>query len=191
MKKLLVILLFILLAPFGIKAQPTSRKYVNFHMQKLGGTFSYTSGQKPTRFISNGTMQKPVTAIPTAQFNFSSTISTVTGCTNVYGDPTASPSLLILVQDGFYIWLDQDGIITLTAGTTPSTSATVATITYTLAFPTNTFPVLTAANSNAALLSGVTMVYTTGTTTKFTITSGTSALTSTIQYKWYYHCGAN
>ena len=99
--------------------------------------------------------------------------------------------LLILVQDGFYIWLDQDGIITLTAGTTPSTSATVATITYTLAFPTNTFPVLTAANSNAALLSGVTMVYTTGTTTKFTITSGTSALTSTIQYKWYYHCGAN
>jgi len=92
MKKLLVILLFILLAPFGIKAQPTSRKYVNFHMQKLGGTFSYTSGQKPTRFISNGTMQKPVTAIPTAQFNFSSTISTVTGCTNVYGDPTASPS---------------------------------------------------------------------------------------------------
>ena len=86
---------------------------------------------------------------------------------------------------------DQSGLITITAGTVPSASATVATITYTFAYPTNSFPVLTPANSAAALLSGVTMVYTTGSTTNFVITSGTSALTSTVQYKWYYSVGGN
>lgn len=87
---------------------------------------------------------------------------------------------------------DQSGVITLTTGTTPTGSnATIATVTYQLAFATNSFPTLTAANSTTAALSGTTMVYTTGTTTTFTITSGTLALAAATQYKWFYSVGGN
>lgn len=84
---------------------------------------------------------------------------------------------------------DQDGVITVTTGTTPSASATIVTITYAVAFPTNSFPTLTPANALTAALSGIGMVFSTGSTTNFIITSGTTALTGATTYKWYYHAG--
>lgn len=86
---------------------------------------------------------------------------------------------------------DQSGIITVTTGTLPTLSATVATITYSTTFPTGTYPILAAGNSNAALLSGATMVYTTGSTSNFIITSGTTALTPATTYIWYFKVGGN
>jgi len=86
---------------------------------------------------------------------------------------------------------DQDGVITVTTGTLPTAGGDIVTATYTLAFATNSFPTLTPANANTAALSGLSMVFTTGTTTTFVITSGTTALTASTTYKWYYHVGGN
>lgn len=143
-------------------------------------TNAYSIYANGNSFI-NGNLSSPTNSVATfSHFVGNSSTPTIAAGTGAGTGPTVSIT-----------GTDQDGVISVTAGTTPGTSATVATITFSLAFPTNTFPVLTPANSNAALLSGVTMVYTTGTTTNFTITSGTSALTSTLQYKWYYHVGAD
>lgn len=87
---------------------------------------------------------------------------------------------------------DQDGLITVTTGTSPAgTAATIVTVTFSASFPNNTFITLTPANSNAVALSGTTEVYPSGSTTTFTIISGTLALTGATLYTWYYHVGAN
>ena len=78
------------------------------------------------------------------------------------------------------------GVITVTTGTLPSSSATLVTITYTGAFATGSQIILYPTNATTALLSGVSMVYTTGTTTTFTITSGATALTAATTYSWAY-----
>lgn len=77
--------------------------------------------------------------------------------------------------------------ITVTAGTTPSTSATIFTVTFGTPFLNNNPPhvVFCPANSAAAILSGTTMVFVGTTTTNgFTFSSGTAALTASIVYKW-------
>lgn len=127
----------------------------------------------------------------TGQSYFNSTVTT--GHLIGYINPTiaagsgagTSPTVSI-------VGTDQEGAITVTTGTTPSSGATVVTVTYGGgAFPNNTFPVLTPANAITAALNGIGMVFTTGSTTNFTITSGTTALTAVTQYKWYYHVGGN
>ncbi len=85
---------------------------------------------------------------------------------------------------------DMAGYISVTTGTIPTLSAVVSTITFNVAY--NSAPrciQLTPAGPNAALLSGVNMVYVDQagiTTTTFAITSGTTALTAATTYKWYY-----
>jgi hypothetical protein len=83
---------------------------------------------------------------------------------------------------------DMDGLISVTTGTTPGLSATVATITYGYAFPTHSYVVLYPANAITAAL-GTNMVYATGTTTNFTFTSSVAGLTGSTAYAWYYHVG--
>jgi len=78
------------------------------------------------------------------------------------------------------------GVITAVTGLTPGTSATVATVTYTAAFPAGSSAVLYPANANTAILSGTSMVYTSGSTTNFTITSGTVSLVGSTTYVWNY-----
>lgn len=79
------------------------------------------------------------------------------------------------------------GSITVTTGTSPTGSnATVATITYPVGFPTGSSVTLTPANAAAAALTGSTEVFATGTTTGFTITSGSSALTASTTYLFNY-----
>lgn len=85
---------------------------------------------------------------------------------------------------------DLGGYITVTTGTLPTLSAVVATITFNTAYTTAPRVVqITPAGPNAALLSGVNMVYVDQsniTTTTFPLTAGTTALTATTTYKWYY-----
>jgi len=83
------------------------------------------------------------------------------------------------------------GLVTVTTGSAPAgTNAIVATITYAggLTYPTDSYVVLYPANALTATLSGISMVYATGTTTTFVITSGTTALTGASTYLWNYSC---
>lgn len=81
---------------------------------------------------------------------------------------------------------DLAGIVLVTTGTTPTASAVVATITFSIAYLNNTFIQLSPAGANAALLTGVTAVYPSGATTNFTINSGPTGLTPGTAYIWYY-----
>lgn len=85
---------------------------------------------------------------------------------------------------------DLAGYISVTTGTVPTLSATVVTITFNAAYGAAPRAViLTPANSNTALLTGVTQVFVDQagiTTTTFAITAGTTALTGSTAYKFYY-----
>lgn len=86
--------------------------------------------------------------------------------------------------------IDEDGYISVTTGTLPTLSGTVATITFSSAYGVTPKCVLISpANSNASLLSGVTMVFVDQagiSTTAWAITAGTTALTAATAYKFYY-----
>lgn len=85
---------------------------------------------------------------------------------------------------------DLGGYISVTTGTLPTLSAVVATITFNIAYASAPKAIcLTPANSSAASLNGVNMVFIDQagiTTTTFAITAGTTALTAATAYKWYY-----
>jgi hypothetical protein len=82
---------------------------------------------------------------------------------------------------------DSSGQITLTTGSSPATSATIATVTFNAVFPNTPYVILTAANAAAAALTGATQVYAASTTSAMTVTSGSTALTASTQYIWNYH----
>ncbi len=84
---------------------------------------------------------------------------------------------------------DIAGKITITTGTTPSGSnTTIASVTFNIPYAASPYVILTPADANTALLSGVTMVYVgTISTTGFVITSGTTALAASTGYSFYYH----
>lgn len=85
---------------------------------------------------------------------------------------------------------DQGGLITVTTGTTPTASATVATVTFGQAFSTAPRAViLTPAGPNSAPLSGNAQVYldsASTTATAFVLKVGSTALTAATAYKWHY-----
>ena len=85
---------------------------------------------------------------------------------------------------------DADGWITLVTGTSPATSATIATITFDSTFTHIPVPVLNPANSAASLLYGVQAPYfdyASGSTTTAVLKSNTTALTAATTYIWAYH----
>lgn len=82
---------------------------------------------------------------------------------------------------------DLSGIVNVTTGTLPTgTNAVIVTITFNTAYGVAPNISLTPANAITALLSGVTSVFVTSTTTTFVITSGTTALTASTAYSWFY-----
>lgn len=86
---------------------------------------------------------------------------------------------------------DMSGTISVTTGTLPTLSATIATVTYNVAYASQPRVILTPANSNAALLSGVTSVFVndgSSSNSAFVLTAGTTALTAATTYVFYYHC---
>jgi hypothetical protein len=80
------------------------------------------------------------------------------------------------------------GTISVTTGSAPSASATVATVTFFAPYLVAPHVILTPHNGAAAALSGATQVFGAGeTTAHFTITSGSSALAASTAYQWNYH----
>ena len=122
---------------------------------------------------------------------------TVTGdinATHIYGT-TATPTGVVGTGGssgtGTIIGSDLGGSIQVaTSATNPVASVTVINVTF--ARPFGTAPraiILTPANSAAALLTGVTQVFVNAaatSTTSFVITAGTTRLTGSTTYKWYY-----
>ncbi len=82
---------------------------------------------------------------------------------------------------------DTAGTITLTTGSSPATSADVLTVTFAAAFSAAPQVVFSPANGNAATLSGNAAVYVTPATGTFKLSTGSSGLTGSTQYKWTYH----
>lgn len=83
---------------------------------------------------------------------------------------------------------DVAGDVNITTGTLPTgTNAVIATITFNVAYDTAPIVLLYPGNAATATLSGVSMVFTTSTTTTFVLTSGTTALTASTAYVWHYH----
>ena len=73
------------------------------------------------------------------------------------------------------------GTITITTGTGPSASAVIATITYPVAYSTNSYPVISWASSNSS--TSLSDIWVSGTASTFTINAKT-ALTATTTYTW-------
>lgn len=84
---------------------------------------------------------------------------------------------------------DNGGTISVTTGTSPTGSnATVVTLNFFAPYNTAPHVILTPHNAAAAALSGATQVFGGGeTTAHFTITSGSTALTTSTAYQWNYH----
>lgn len=82
---------------------------------------------------------------------------------------------------------DLSGDVLVTTGTLPTAGATVLTVTFNTAYGTAPTVLLSPANAATALLSGVTMVYSTSTTTTFVITAGSTGLVAATAYAWHYH----
>lgn len=86
---------------------------------------------------------------------------------------------------------DTEGEITITAGTFPSASSVIATITFasSYAYPTKAYPIIWPSSATAATLGF--LPYVIGTTTSWTMNSGTSILGTTTVYKFYYQVRGN
>lgn len=86
---------------------------------------------------------------------------------------------------------DLGGYITVTTGTLPTLSATIATITFNIAYAATPKMVhISPANVNSSALNGLGMIFVNQasiTTTSFALTSGPTALTAATTYQWYYH----
>lgn len=84
---------------------------------------------------------------------------------------------------------DTDFAVTLTMGTTTATGV-IFTTTFGTAYASAPYVVITAANANAAAVSGTQGVYATSGTGTMVLNSGTVGLTATgAQYIWNVHCG--
>jgi hypothetical protein len=80
--------------------------------------------------------------------------------------------------------------VTITTGSSPTASATVATITFNVAYTTAPRVILTPANANAAGLSGASQVYVDDSsigTTSYVISVGSGGLTASTTYLFYAH----
>ena len=158
---------------FFLTALPASADFFSFNGVTVGTGLSLSSS---TLTVSGAPV---VTSITANHYLSSGAPPTIAAGAGAGSSPTVAIS-----------GTDRAGYITVTSGTLPTLSAIIATITYAVAYTTIPNAVLlTAANSNAALLSGANMVFinqaglATGT---FAITAGTTALTPATIYQWYY-----
>lgn len=81
---------------------------------------------------------------------------------------------------------DAAGQITLTSGTLPSALSAVFTVTFATTYGAAPNVVFSAANANAAALSGLTAVYVTSNATTFIFNSGATGISAALQFVWNY-----
>ncbi|MDE1971427.1 MAG: hypothetical protein KGI50_07680 [Patescibacteria group bacterium] len=86
---------------------------------------------------------------------------------------------------------DVAGLITVTTGSLPATSAVIATVTFGSAYKTNSFPDLVPANAATQALVASAQAYPVGSTANFTLNTGSTGLAATTTYKWYYQVSGN
>lgn len=85
--------------------------------------------------------------------------------------------------------LDGTHLLTIVAGTLPTLSATIVTVTFTATRGHISYCTLSPSNSAAALLSGANMVFMgSNSATSYAITSGTTALSASLTYTWNITC---
>lgn len=104
---------------------------------------------------------------------------------------TAAPTVVVGTGAGTgattsVIGTDLAGTITVVAGTLPTASAVISTLTFNKAYASAPFCVFSASNSNAGLAS--LSVYETSTATTMVLNATTSALTAALTFTWNYNC---
>lgn len=159
---------------------------LNYTFPNTNGTFALGTGSASRVSYWNGTN----TMTSASNFTFNGT--TLFGTPTVMGT-SATPTIAAGAGAGGTPTVSDSGTnagikITVLTGSAPTGSnAVIATITYSgsTSFTTGSIVVLSPANAATSLLSGVTMVYTTGGKGGFTLTSGTTALTTLTTYAWY------
>lgn len=147
------------LSNLGLRASGTAYPITTSGAIAFSGTTAHTNASNTFRHISGNTAVASSTLGAGAG---TAPTSTLTGCT------------------------DMAGLIQITTGTTPGSSATLITVTFGAAYTAAPNIILTPANANAAALSGNTQLFPTGNTGTFLITTGTVGLTAATVYKWYY-----
>lgn len=138
-----------------------------------GGTAAYTTGYDFYAASTNPSyFTGPVKLLHTVGNSGSTTLTAGAGA-------GTAPTVLASGND-------LSGTLIVITGTLPTAAAVIGTLTYSIAYGGNTNVQLTPGNASAALLSGVTGVFATGSTTNFTFTSGPTGLTAATTYLWYY-----
>jgi hypothetical protein len=152
-----------------------------------GATYPSTGGQVVGRVLSTqsiagtylmylfGPEMQPITVVPGLR-----AISGVAAGSGAGTSPTVSCAAGVTCHDN-------EGFLTVTTGTSPATSAVIATVTFS-GLRVSPACTISPANANAAALSGATQVYPVVTLPSFTLNSGSSALTGATIYWWYYTC---
>lgn len=106
---------------------------------------------------------------------FNSTVPGIAAGAGAGGSPTIA-----------IIGTDNGGTITLTPGIGGTSSAVVLTVTFAIAFPTDSAVSLSPANLSTGQLNGLAGVYISATASNFTINSTTTGLSSGTQFIWNY-----
>lgn len=128
-----------------------------------------------------------VGGFPTSQvgmgrvIQLSSITNAVTIVTNAGGGAGVTAGTVTVVGS------DTVGLITINSGATPQVSTAICTLTFQNSNVAIGIPVITPANANAALLSGVTMPWATNTVNTMTLTAGSTGLTASTTYQFWYH----
>lgn len=138
------------------------------------------SGANPTSTLSfthSGTTGAAAVAVPHLAGN--------TGAPSIAAGAGAGTTPTVSMQSGS---TDLSGWVNVTTGTSPTSGAVVATITFNQPYNAATKVILTPANANAAALYGGQQVYVPipGGGTSFVIESGATALAASTAYQWTY-----
>lgn len=140
----------------------------SYSIPTVGGSFTYSIGGSIMEQINNNTI------LARREFSMGGTAPGIAGGTGAGTGPTIALAGFMPAQQ-----------ITVTTGTTPAgTGATIFTLTYPVAFSTGSVVQCSPANPAAALLSGVTMVYSAGNASQGFLFAPATALTAATAYVW-------
>lgn len=155
-----------------IQNGPYSQSWYQNGTTSMSGTLTYNTATASTSAVFNSSKQL-VSATAGSTFAGNNGTPTV-----VYGTGANTPTATSIVGNG------ESGTITFTTGATPATASTLLTATFasSFAYANGSTVVIYPGNGAAALLTGTSMLNSTGNTTTFVLTSGTAALTGLTTY---------
>jgi hypothetical protein len=155
-----------------------------------GGVVPVVAGNGGLRLMDSDTSNDVTISFPSStEVNIDSTVTAVHYSSNSY------VSIAYGTGAGTFPTIGIEGNdagmrISVTIGTSPAASATIATITFGTAYTTFPSLVFSPGNANAATLNGAKAIYVDNggsPLSSFILVSGTTPLTETITYIWYVH----